>query len=183
MSKQEAPFHYVCTLDQAEAIINRHKKFWVSNCGCREQRKNRCKRSPIDVCLYFNDTFGSTGSGFRRSSRRKAQAILAIARRTKLVARPYPNPERKRPLEGICFCCDDCCGYFLDPKAKCAKGKDIENTDRKQCTACGACVKVCFFGARLVYRKKLKLNRRRCYGCGLCVDVCPKAAIKMQLTR
>lgn len=179
MSSKDVPFHFVCTLEEAGKIIARHKKFWVSNCGCREQRKGRCKRSPIDVCLYFNDTFGSSGSGFRRSSRRKAMAILALARKTRLVARPYPNPERKRPLEGICFCCDDCCGYFLHPRSKCAKGKYIEHTDRKQCTACGACVKVCYFDARFVKRKKLVLRRARCYGCGLCVDVCSAAAIRM----
>ncbi len=179
MGKSEAPFHYVCTLDQAETIIKRHKKFWVSKCGCREKRGNRCKRSRIDVCLYFTGTFGSSGTGFRRAARREAIAILALARREHLVARPYPNAKLKKPLEGICFCCDDCCAYFLNPKEECDKGKDIEKTDLKRCTACGDCVKVCYFGARLVRRKKLTLRRARCYGCGLCVDVCPETCISM----
>ncbi len=182
MSKPKYPIHYVSTLDEAGKLVRQHKKFWISNCGCREGQRNKCKRSRIDVCLYFTDTFGSTGTGFKRVNRAEVKRILKEAREKFLVSRPFRNPKKKNIVDGICFCCDCCCWYFTSPKGKkyrCDKGVYIEQTDLARCTACGSCVDVCYFEARDIKKRTLKINRRRCYGCGLCIEVCPEESILM----
>lgn len=63
MSGQDLHFHYVCTSQEASELVKRHNRFWVSNCGCRENR-GKCNRSRMDVCLMFKgDISGSGGSG------------------------------------------------------------------------------------------------------------------------
>ena len=47
------------------------------------------------------------------------------------------------------------------------------------CTQCGECEKVCYFGARKMKNDKLALDREKCYGCGLCADVCAPACIAL----
>jgi len=78
MGTERIPFHYVCTLDRAGELIEANQRFWVSNCGCRESRK-QCKRSRMDVCLMFSETFPGSGSGKRRITRADAEAILQEA--------------------------------------------------------------------------------------------------------
>jgi len=56
--------HYVSTLQEAEKLIDEHKQFWVSNCGCREERKG-CGSSRLDVGLFFTPDFGGPGTKFR----------------------------------------------------------------------------------------------------------------------
>jgi ferredoxin len=50
----------------------------------------------------------------------------------------------------------------------------------EECTACGRCTKVCFYGA-IVHKKKEKavIDPKECVGCGLCTQVCPKDAIRL----
>lgn len=176
------PLHYVCTLDQARRLIQGHERYWISNCGCREARGG-CGRSRIDVCLYFTSEFPATGSGWRQASRREALELLSEAEATGLVARPFRDEEERVRTEGICFCCDDCCGYFLDPAEVCDRGDQIEATDRDACNDCGLCVEACRFGARAVHEGGLAVTREDCYGCGLCVDACSTGAVRMVARR
>ena len=178
MAKQNIPIHYVSTRDEAKKLCDARTKFWVSNCGCREGNTKGCQRSRIDVCLMFGAGQNSSGSGKREIAKRDVTVILKEAKDKNLVARPFRSDDRKK-TDGICFCCDDCCGYFLDPKETCDKGKLIEKTDLKQCTQCGACESVCYFCARKMKKDKLMVNRDKCYGCGLCVDACPVNCIEM----
>ncbi len=169
-------FHFVCTLDEAAAIVRRHKKFWVSNCNCREHR-GPCKRSRHDVCLQFASHTAADGSGKHVADREEVDAILEEAKEKHLVPRPFRN--EKGHLDGICFCCDDCCGYFLGLHEPCDQGKMIESTDTAVCIDCGICAGVCHFGARDASGEVLKIDPDKCYGCGVCVDVCAMKAITM----
>lgn len=178
MPDNAIPIHYVGTIDEAEQLCRAHDAFWVSNCGCREGNKQGCQRSRTDVCLMFSGDQGASGSGKRPITRPEVDAIIAEARSGKLVARPFRSDDRTR-TDGICFCCDDCCGYFLDPKEVCDKGARIERTDMNGCTHCGACADACHFGARGMKDGKLTVDRDKCYGCGLCVDACPVSCIEM----
>jgi Fe-S-cluster-containing hydrogenase component 2 len=181
MEKSEEAYHYVCTLEQARNIIAQHRDTWVEDCGCRYERDLKCRQSRTDVCLILDDT--SEGSG--KHNRKKIDAveverILEEAQSKNLVARPYPySQNHQTKLEGVCFCCNDCCGYFLDPKEKCCKGSLAEETDSESCLDCGECNDVCYFGARTMDSDGLVVDRDRCYGCGLCVSVCPSGSIKM----
>lgn len=178
MGGTELNMHYVCTHDQAGALIQAHEQFWVCNCGCREARHSGCSRSRLEVCLMFNPDDPGSGSGKRPASAVEAQEILSEARSKALVARPYRSEDRLR-TDGICFCCDDCCDYFLDPHEKCDPGERIAVTNADQCSLCGACLEVCYFDARKMENGDLQFKPDACYGCGLCVEVCPEECIEM----
>jgi ferredoxin len=179
MSEKEIPIHYVCTHEQAQRLIDAAPRFWVSNCGCREGNKEGCKRSRIDVCLFWNEQDKGSGSGKREITRAEAQAIMTEAKNKWLVTRPFRN-EARTATDGICFCCDDCCGYFApDSTYACDKGEMIEETTMADCTHCGECEKVCHFHARKMQDGELKLDRDKCYGCGLCVPACPTECIRL----
>jgi Pyruvate/2-oxoacid:ferredoxin oxidoreductase delta subunit len=179
MTEQDLAFHYVCTRTEAWDLVQEHDRFWVMNCGCREER-GECARSRMDVCLMFRgDIEGSAGSGKHEASRSEVAAIFSEAENKRLVTRPFRNDEDRSVTEGICFCCDDCCGYFLDPDEICDKGSMIEGADVSSCTHCGTCAGVCYFGARRMVDDRLDLDQAGCYGCGLCADVCPVTCIQM----
>jgi len=176
-------FHYVCTHDEARMLVDNYDRYWVSNCGCRESKENgKCNRSRIDLCLMFRGDIETSGSGLREISRDEVAGILKEAADTFLVARPFRNENDRSVVEGICFCCDDCCWYFTKPDEKCDKGALIEKTDLETCDDCGNCQDVCYFGARWMKDEQLVLDRDKCYGCGLCVEVCPTGSIKMVAT-
>jgi NAD-dependent dihydropyrimidine dehydrogenase PreA subunit len=180
MNKEDLAFHYVCTREEARQLVGQYERFWVSNCGCRESRKEGCSRSRIDLCLMFrDDIIGSGGSGKKEISRAELEEIFQEAKEKHLVIRPFRNDKDRTKTEGICFCCDDCCAYFLDPYEKCDKGELIEKTEQDNCTDCGECVEVCYFNTRKMEEEQLKLKREECYGCGLCVDVCPEDCVLM----
>lgn len=179
MKDGDLSFHYVCTRDEARKLIEQHKKFWVSNCGCREA-KGKCERSRIDVCLYFWDDIKAYGTGFKEISQAKVKDIFKEVEEKYLVTRPFRNEKNMSEIGGICFCCDDCCEYFTKPGEKCDKGTFIEKTDLEKCNNCGVCVDVCYFKARKMEDDDtLLVNRDNCYGCGLCIDVCPEDCIEM----
>jgi Pyruvate/2-oxoacid:ferredoxin oxidoreductase delta subunit len=177
MGKKELNMHYVCTLDEAEGLAKDIKKFWVSNCGCREG-KGKCKQSRMDVCVAFYSPDVLSGSNAHEISRKEMNEIFKEAKEKKLVPRPYRNDERTI-TDGLCFCCNDCCSYFEYPDESCDKGKLIEKTDMKPCSDCGICEDICHFGARIMHDGQLKIITKKCYGCGLCVDVCPEECIEM----
>jgi ferredoxin len=177
MSKEGLFMHYVCTLDEAKALIEKHDKFWVSNCGCREGAGG-CQQSRMDVCLMFSNNGGASGSDLHEITRAEVDEIIKEAIDKKLVTRPFRNDDFT-DTDGICFCCQDCCGYFNDESEQCNKGKYVEQTDMESCIHCGLCVHVCYFKARHLEFGKLTLTNESCYGCGLCESVCPVQCIKM----
>jgi len=177
MDQTDLAIHYVCTHEKAQEVINARNQFWVSNCGCRESRK-KCARSRMDVCLMFNPDDPGSGSGKKEVSRAEVMGILQEAQNKHLVARPFRN-ETRTDTDGICFFCDDCCGYFLEPAERCDKGELIAETDLHLCSQCGDCVEVCYFKARKLNEDKLTTENELCYGCGLCIAVCPEDCIQM----
>lgn len=178
MNENKRPQHFVCTWEEAGQLIDKHREFWVCNCGCREGKKG-CQRSRMDVCMTFAVEATVTGSGRRQISRAEAIAVLDEARDKYLVARPFRDEATRTVTEGICFCCSDCCGYFLNPEEVCDKGAFIEKTDMDACTICGDCEAVCHFKARLVVGDEMLIESDNCHGCGLCAAACPTDCIEL----
>ena len=178
MKNDEPHFHYVATREEAEELIAASGKFWVSNCGCREGGPG-CQRSRADVCLFFDPQMGGTGSDFREVDADFVAGIMQEAEEKRLVARPFRYEEDKTRVQGICFCCDDCCYYFRgeEEQAECDRGMFAARVDEEACAACGTCVDVCYFGAREIAESKLAVADERCWGCGLCADVCAEAGV------
>jgi len=180
MSETKPAFHFVCTREQARILVKEHERYWASNCGCREDRGGKCNRSRMDLCLMFRDDIvGSGGSGKRAVFIEDVEEFLREAKGKHLVIRPYRDEETRTRVDGICFCCDDCCEYFVNKDEGCDKGDLIEKTDLVSCTHCGLCVDVCYFGARKMMGEELTVDREKCYGCGLCLDVCPVECVGM----
>lgn len=175
---EDRAFHYVCTHEEARRLVDRETHFWLSVCGCREGR-GHCERSRMDVCLQFRADAAAPATNRRVISRVEVEVLLAEAEEKRLVSRPYRDEKTRTQTHGICFCCDDCCGYFLNTDERCDKGEMIEATDLARCNDCLACVDACYFGARQEVGGTLRSSREQCYGCGLCVDVCPTECITM----
>jgi Pyruvate/2-oxoacid:ferredoxin oxidoreductase delta subunit len=178
VGNQEPTFHFVSTWAEAEKLIAARDAFWVSECGCRIGNEAGCKRSPTELCVAFSATELSQPDQAREVPRSELDALVAEYRRS-LVARPFHSEKQPDGIGGICFCCDDCCAYFLDPALPCDRGAMIETTDAALCTACGTCVAVCHFGARAVSDGALAADADACAGCGLCAEVCPTGAARM----
>ncbi|PKK83085.1 MAG: hypothetical protein CVT49_10250 [candidate division Zixibacteria bacterium HGW-Zixibacteria-1] len=183
MNNDKIPFHFVCTHDEAADLIKRFDRYWVSNCGCRESRGSICQKSRLDLCLMFRGDIPASGASMHEICFTDVSNILKEASSKHLVARPFRNEIDRKTIEGICFCCDDCCGYFTKPEEQCDKGALIEKTNYDICQHCGNCVEVCYFRARAIDSGELQIIRDNCYGCGLCVDLCPEEAIEMISTR
>lgn len=178
MSADDSFVHHVCTHDQARAIIAAHKHMWVSNCGCRKDR-GHCARSRIDLCLAFREDALSPSTGRRAIGAQQAGELLREAQEKRLVTRPFSLEANRSLIEGICFCCDDCCAYFVSPDVHCDAGTLVESTDLDACVGCGDCVGVCHFHARSRGDGQVTVNRSACYGCGLCAEACSQHCITM----
>ena len=98
----------------------------------------------------------------------EVKKILDETKEKHLVTRSFRDEEDMRNIGGICFCCDDCCEYFLDPEEKCDKGVYIEDTDFDDCTDCGECVEVCYFDARRMIDDRLATEQEKCYDTPRC---------------
>lgn len=179
MKNAERAFHFVCTREQAWKLVREHDRFWASNCGCRENRQIGCQRSRMDMCLIFRDDIGASGTGKREVDVDDVKEFFREAAEKHLVTRPYRDEETRTRVDGICFCCDDCCGYFHDAEEVCDQGDLIEKTAMDDCTHCGICAEVCYFGARQIKAGELVVDQQKCYGCGLCADVCPAECVRM----
>jgi ferredoxin len=177
-AETEGNIHFVCTHDEGWQIVEKNQRYWLSNCGCREQR-GECKHLRMDVCLFFQRDFSGSGSAMHEVDVEEIKRLFAEAREKHLVVRPFRDDRVRARVAGICFCCDDCCGYFLDPQEKCDKGRYQERTNLGDCTHCGECVQVCYFGARTMIGEELSVAAVKCYGCGLCTDVCPAGCVEM----
>ncbi|MDD3627725.1 MAG: 4Fe-4S binding protein [bacterium] len=171
--------HFICTHAEAREIVKKQKKFWISDCGCRLQNKEGCSRSRIDVCLGFSDNATSSSSNLKKATRKQVEELFKEADKKFLITRPFRNDKNPDVIEGICFCCDDCCGYFRDQDEYCDPGKFTQETDKSKCTNCGECISVCYFAARSYNNQELIIYPDNCLGCGLCISVCPEACIKM----
>jgi NAD-dependent dihydropyrimidine dehydrogenase PreA subunit len=179
MQSNEPHFHYVATLGEVRELVEQFDRFWVSNCGCREGGDG-CKRSRLDLCLFFDPQMGGTGTDFKEVDRAFVHGILKETEEKRLVSRPFRYEDDKSRVQGICFCCDDCCWYFTKEGAyECDRGKYVERTDSDSCEDCGTCVNVCYYGAREIVDGKLSVARDDCFGCALCADVCPEGCVTM----
>jgi ferredoxin len=179
----ELHMHFVSTHEEAHERAKGHDNYWVSNCGCREgmegERGTPCARSRKDVCLFWAPWESGSGSGKWERTPEQVEDLFKLAKEARLVTRPFRNDKDPTSIDGICFCCDDCCGYFADDTYACDKGRSIEQTNMDGCTHCGDCEPACYFGARKMVDGTLTLDREKCYGCGLCRDVCPTDCISM----
>lgn len=180
MSSEGDFIHFVYTPDEARIIIEGERNFFISNCGCRENKDNTCIHKKTDVCLQFTPGPSSGSAPLREATISEAKEILKFALEKHLVCRPFRSLENRSITEGICFCCQDCCDYFINPLDNiCASGAYIERTQINNCSLCDLCIEVCYFNVRKFNEGKLIIANEDCAGCGLCELVCPTKCINM----
>jgi electron transport complex protein RnfB len=168
--------HQIWTMGDVKAAIPKQKKYWISNCGCREEKGKKCKHG-LHTCLGFDPEYTSTKSALSEADRAEVDKLIAFAEKEHLVPRPWVSD--KGEIKASCFCCPCCCYYITTGKDN-VHGKMIEKTDMGVCTSCGACVEYCYFGARALKDGELKVDSKKCMGCGVCVATCPTEAIVME---
>jgi dihydroorotate dehydrogenase/NAD-dependent dihydropyrimidine dehydrogenase PreA subunit len=66
--------------------------------------------------------------------------------------------------------------YTLPPD-----GPYVPKADASTCTACGACVRGCIYGALEISEAGCaEVDADRCWSCGFCVGVCPEGAVSLR---
>ncbi|RDU23531.1 4Fe-4S dicluster domain-containing protein [Anaerosacchariphilus polymeriproducens] len=60
------------------------------------------------------------------------------------------------------------------------KRKRYASIDKKECVACGSCIKICPLAAITVPKGiHAEVNRNQCIGCGKCLKSCPASVIEI----
>ena len=68
--------------------------------------------------------------------------------------------------------------YVTTTEALAREPRKVARVDDERCTACGQCVRSCFYDA-LSLTERLRTDSDQCDGCGLCVLLCPVGALEM----
>lgn len=59
------------------------------------------------------------------------------------------------------------------------RGEEVATMSEDRCTRCGACAKICPFGAITTSRGDVRLATENCWGCGVCRSACDSDAITL----
>jgi UDP-glucose 4-epimerase len=87
----------------------------------------------------------------------------------------------------VCFCCDCCCvvrGTLRDGPPqfweRITRLPDLQVTVSDSCTACGACLSLCYVQAISIENGRAQIGED-CKGCGRCAAICPNQAIEIHV--
>lgn len=170
--------------EKALELIDRHKKFLVAPCICRQERAmvgEGC-RKPEHYCLLFGtgaDLFHRNQVG-RLIDKKEMAHLIRQADDHGLVLQPSNSKE----IINICCCCGCCCGVLTGFK-KYPRPGDMVNSafvtafNPEACMGCGICVERCPMDALSLTGDTATFKEERCIGCGLCTTTCPYDALKL----
>jgi len=175
----------VLAYENVQEIIEQAKTLAVTKCTCR-LTAHKCDR-PLEACLQVNRAAQYSidrGTG-REVSKEEALKILREAEEAGLI---HVTMNKHQVDHFICNCCPCCCQTLpilikggirvIDPSRFQAR------VDPDQCTACGACLERCYFGALQGEEEgRVQVEGEKCIGCGLCRVVCPVEAITLEVVR
>jgi Pyruvate/2-oxoacid:ferredoxin oxidoreductase delta subunit len=175
----------VLAFENVQEIIEQAKTLAVTKCTCR-LTAHKCDR-PLEACLQVNRAAQYSidrGTG-REVGKEEALKILREAEEAGLI---HVTMNKHQVDHFICNCCPCCCQTMpilikggirvIDPSRFQAR------VDQDQCTACGACLERCYFGALQADEEgQAQVEGEKCIGCGLCRVVCPVEAITLEAVR
>lgn len=154
-------------------------QFYIVPCNCRTTAGN-CRHS-VNTCIsndYGPNSQWDRGYGEKIGFSELEQLLRALDKEGLMhtVSR-----------EGYACNCETCCCYVfraslaLGSKGVFPRTPFVAQHDQEKCTACGACVRRCHFGAfTAAGRGKIpELEAEKCFGCGICATACPAGAISM----
>lgn len=183
----------VLPLEELSKILDNYDTIGVASCYCRHRKdliNEPCKKTDDRKnCFSFGRTAEFLISqGFQeRVSKEEAMKILKKCEDDGLVHKAFhTNLDPEKEIDGICNCCQCCCGTFEAHYAGAFPLMDIStylasvNTD--DCVGCGTCVENCNANAIELQDAVAVINEKRCVGCGICAHLCPESVITMNRT-
>jgi Fe-S-cluster-containing hydrogenase component 2 len=176
--------HEVMAYENAEKLVESHKKYLVAPCICRRERKmigEGCDR-PEEACLIFGrgvDYYQNNGMG-RKISKEETLEILKKADQAGLVL----QTTNAQKIANICTCCGCCCGVLRTIKrhpkpATFIASPYLAGFDPSTCSSCETCIERCQMEAIVRGEDSIALDLDRCIGCGLCVTTCPTGSLTL----
>jgi Pyruvate/2-oxoacid:ferredoxin oxidoreductase delta subunit len=172
---------HVLAFEDVRGIIEGARTIAVTKCTCR-LTAHKCDKE-LEACLQINraaDYAISRGTG-RQLTKEEA---LDLVRRCEEEGLIHVVMNKQSVDHFICNCCSCCCQTMpilikhnisvIEPSRFQAQ------VDPELCTACGACLDRCFFGALTMEDgQSMEVDGAKCMGCGLCQVPCPADAISM----
>ena len=179
-------------------IFNHKDHLAIVDCPCRMERKTAGKKycEPLNTCVFM----GKTGVDFvtshmprmnaRRATAKEVIALIESQHKKGSVLTTWFKDATGYRAGVLCCCCPCCCGGMeteMMARAKGIEGLKITApsgfsvvVDSEKCRACGTCVEICPYKAKVITEVKGKRLSQTiedlCMGCGVCVAVCPTAA-------
>lgn len=174
----------VMPYEQAEELIQAHKKFLVAPCICRKEKTmigEGCEK-PEESCLVLGSAtnyYFKNGLG-RIIEKEEALEILNKADKSGLVL----QPSNSQKIVNICCCCGCCCAVLRTVKnhpkpAELVSSAFTVEYDSDLCSNCQVCVDRCQMDAIAISEDHVEHDFDRCIGCGLCVSTCPAEALTL----
>lgn len=183
LSSDQKALHY----EDARYIINSAKKFAISHCYCRQEKKligeNRCN-APIEICMTmgFSADYVIDRNLGKEVDKDTMLKKLDLAETHQLVhlSDNYKNGD----FTFICNCCGCCCGVLgaitrLHRTAPLVLSSKIISLDMTKCNNCGKCSKTCQVQALSTINKLTVVSSNRCVGCGYCINTCKENALSL----
>jgi len=173
---------HVLTDQQVRDILTATDLIALTSCDCRSTEK-RCG-APTDVCIVVGEMARSSQGNplYRPIGVEEALSILDRTSELGLVHLSLWAPGHVP--EAICSCCPCCCGQLRGMSVYgfsdyVARSDFVAAFDPGKCSACGACVERCHFGALTMADGSVRHAPERCFGCGLCAMTCPTGALTL----
>jgi ferredoxin len=168
-----------------DLILEHPDHIVVLDCPCRSAREHPCL--PLDVCLIVGEPFASFvrehhGKRSRWISQDEAVDILAAEHARGHVQHAFFKDAMLGRFYAICNCCSCCCGAMQAQRngvPMIASSGHVAQVDAAACAGCGACQKVCQFGAIEVHEKLAVVDVSACMGCEVCASHCARHAITL----
>lgn len=185
--KQERVFAF----EELTKIIEEQEVIGLATCYCRHRKDlidEPCKKTnERENCFMLGRTATFLISqGFAKPiTKEKTLAILKESEEAGLVHKAFhTNLDPERELDGLCNCCQCCCGTFDNHFAGAipllSLSSYLAKVIEEDCVGCGICVDKCNSNAMTIVNDISVIDESRCLGCGLCAYHCPNDAIKLE---
>jgi Fe-S-cluster-containing hydrogenase component 2 len=173
----------VITLDEVAQLVRDAESCSIGECPCLRIFDDHCGHGS-EKCVRINtahDIFTARNPEHHRTMDKDE-----LLGRLRELSDKWGLHHSKIFLAGqqvyaICSCCENCIAYAMrmrygQPNAL-KKGRYVAHVDADRCNDCGACTRVCRFGAMDAGH----VDESSCFGCGLCALKCRQGAVTMVL--
>ncbi len=183
----------VLPYEEVSKIIEHYEPIALMTCYCRHRNDllgHSCKKTKVRKnCIGLGRPAEFLiAQGFaQKITKEEALKVLKQCSDDGLVHKAFhANLDYRKEIDGICNCCEDCCGTFLTHYAGAmplmSQTHYIAKVVQENCVGCGTCVEQCNAKAIELVDIIATINEARCLGCGLCAHLCPEKAILLKRT-